>query len=260
MNPYKKENRDRVPALQRISKGGDQRDWTRTMKNKGIITIDGSAGSGKSTLSRLLAKELGWFYLDTGAMYRAVALQSVRQGVAPEDRKALETLCRNLDLSFRMQEGDYHPHLGEEDISGEIRTPRMDLLSSKLSAFQEVREAMTGLQQRLATRGEVVAEGRDMGTVVFPHADFKFFLTADPKVRAERRYRERLGRGEPVRRQEVEEELMERDEQDMTRVLAPLQPASDAVVIDTTLLDPAQVLQAMLKVIRRGGAHRGVDE
>lgn len=227
---------------------------------KGIITIDGSAGSGKSTVSRLLAKELGWFYLDTGAMYRAVALQSTREGVAPEDRKALEKLCRSLELGFRLKDGECHLHLGEEDISGAIRTPQMDLLSSKLSAFKEVREAMTGLQKRLARQGGVVAEGRDTGTVVFPDADFKFFLTADPKVRTERRYRERLGRGESVRHEDVEEELMKRDEQDIRRALAPLRPAADAVVIDTSTLGVGQVLDAMLRTIRGREDHLGGDE
>jgi cytidylate kinase len=222
---------------------------------KTLITIDGPAGSGKTTVSRLIAKQLHYLYLDTGAMYRAVALKASREGVSPDDREALGRLCRGLDIGFRTEDGDNRVYLGEEDISMAIRTPEMDLLSSTLSALKEVREAMTELQRKLGRAGCIVAEGRDMGTVVFPEATFKFFLTADPTVRAERRYRERIRRGETVRREEVEKELMKRDEQDMTRTLAPLRPAADAKIIDTSALDPHQVTDIVLKIIK-GGAER----
>jgi cytidylate kinase len=217
---------------------------------KTVITIDGPAGSGKTTVSRLMARKLGYLYLDTGAMYRAVALQAAREGVGPEDRGALRELCSGLDLEIRAVNDDNRLYLGGEDISEAIRSPEMDLLSSTLSAVMEVRKAMTELQRKLGKEGGIVAEGRDMGTVVFPEAGFKFFLTADPKVRAERRFRERLGRGEQVRKEEVEHEMMRRDEQDMTRALAPLRPASDARIIDTTALDPNQVTDVMLEIIR----------
>jgi len=220
---------------------------------KTVITIDGPAGSGKTTVSRLLAKQLHFLYLDTGAMYRAVALKAWREGVGTDDREALGRLCRGLALGFRTEDGDNRVYLGNEDISEAIRSPEMDLLSSTLSALKEVREAMTELQRKLGSAGCVVAEGRDMGTVVFPEAAFKFFLKADPAVRAERRYRERIGRGETVRREEVEKELMKRDEQDMTRVIAPLRPAADAKIIDTSSLDPRQVTDIMLRIIRGRG-------
>lgn len=220
---------------------------------KTIVTIDGPAGSGKTTVSRLVAGSLGFLYLDTGAMYRAVALRAARDRISPEHGEALGTLCRNLDVEFRTVQGENRVYLAGEDVSKAIRSPEMDLLSSTLSAVKEVREAMTELQRTLGERGSLVAEGRDMGTVVFPTATFKFFLTADPKVRADRRYRERIGRGERVRREEVEAELTKRDEQDMTRALAPLRPSADARIIDTSAMDPHEVTEVMLKVIRPGG-------
>jgi cytidylate kinase len=217
---------------------------------KTVITIDGPAGSGKTTVSRLIAERLGYRYLDTGAMYRAVALKASREGVDFDDREALGRLCRCLDLEFCKEDGENRVYLEGEDISEAIRSPEMDLLSSTVSALKEIREAMTDLQRKLGSEGCIVAEGRDMGTVVFPGATLKFFLTADPEVRAERRYRERIGRGETVLREAVEEDLLKRDEQDMTRPLAPLRPAADARMIDTSTLDPNQVMDVMLGIMK----------
>jgi cytidylate kinase len=216
-----------------------------------IITIDGPAGSGKSTVSRLLATRLKVLYLDTGAMYRAVALQAKRKGVDLKDKEKISRLCRDLDLQFKTLDGATRLFVGAEDISAAIRSPEMDMFSSAISAIKEVREAMTLLQRKMAKQGGVVAEGRDMGTVVFPDADYKFFVNADPEVRAGRRYRERLERGEAVSRGEVEKELRKRDAQDMTRALAPLVPAKDAIIIDTTNLTVEEVVEKMVKTIER---------
>jgi len=217
-----------------------------------IITVDGPAGSGKSTVSRLLARRLRYLYLDTGAMYRAVALEAKRKNVDLKDRVRISRLCRELDLYFKTSDGTTRIFLGSEDISSAIRSAEMDMLSSAVSAIKEVREAMTLLQRRMAEPGGVVAEGRDMGTVVFPDAECKFFVDADPGVRAGRRYRERQERGEAVSREKVEKELRKRDDQDTTRALAPLVPAKDAVIVDTTNMTVEEVVERMIRTIERG--------
>ena len=214
-----------------------------------IITIDGPVASGKSTLSRLLARRLNILYLDTGAMYRAVALQAKRHGVDLTETSKLWELCRNLDLRFKPDGENNRLYIGEEDISLAIRTPEMDMLSSEISAIKEVREAMTGLQRKIGQAGNLVAEGRDMGTVVFPNAEHKFFLTAPVDVRAERRHHERINRGETISLDEVQKDLKQRDYQDETRPIAPLRPAKDARIIDTTTLKPDQVLEKILEEI-----------
>jgi CMP/dCMP kinase len=211
-----------------------------------VITIDGPAGSGKSTVSRLLAEKLGFVYLDTGAMYRAVALAATRAGIALDDGVKLAALCRRLALRFETSGSQTHIFLGDEDVSQAIRSPQMDMGSSRVSAVREVREAMTVMQRNIAAGFKVIAEGRDMGTVVFPEANHKFFLTASPEARAERRYRERALRGEQVDKTVVTAELIRRDEQDQTREIAPLRPAPDAVRIDTTALAVREVVQKIL--------------
>lgn len=213
---------------------------------KRIITIDGPVASGKSTLSRLVAGRLNFLYLDTGAMYRALALQAKRHGVNLMETPTLWELCRNLDLRFRPDGEKTRLYIGEEDISLAIRTPEIDMLSSEISAVKEVREAMTDLQRKIGQAGNLVAEGRDMGTVVFPNAEHKFFLTAPIEVRAERRHHERVNRGETISLNEVEKSLKQRDYQDETRPIAPLRPAKDARIIDTTALKPDQVLEKIL--------------
>jgi cytidylate kinase len=211
-----------------------------------VITIDGPAGSGKSTVSRLLAEKLGFVYLDTGAMYRAVALAATRADIALDAGGKLAALCRNLALRFETSGSQTRIFLGGEDVSQAIRSPEMDMGSSRVSAVREVREAMTVMQRNIAAGLKVVAEGRDTGTVVFPGADHKFFLTASPEARAERRYKERVLRGEPVDKTVVTTELRKRDEQDQTREIAPLRPAPDAVRIDTTALTVIEVVQKIL--------------
>ena len=217
-----------------------------------IITVDGPAGSGKSTVSRLLAERMGVLYLDTGAMYRAVALYVKRRKIDIQDEKSLKALCLDLDLKFLEDGTGSRLYAGKEDISSAIRTPEMDMLSSRVSAVGQVREAMTELQRKVGREGSLVAEGRDMGSVVFPDADHKFFLTASPGVRAMRRFKERKGRGEEVSLGEVEEDLRKRDAQDSGRAIAPLRPAEDAVIIDTSEMEVREVVDLALNIIMKG--------
>ena len=214
------------------------------------ITIDGPAGSGKSTISRRLAEKQGFVYLDTGAMYRAVALAATRRGIKLDDGKRLGDLCRSLELHFNIDENPPGLFLDGEDISKAIRSPEIDMAASTVSAVKEVRAAMTDLQRTMANGLNIVAEGRDMGTVVFPGARYKFFLTASSKERAERRYLERMARGESVSRESVEKELKKRDYQDETRALAPLKPADDAVIIDSTKLTIDQVVADIVSIFK----------
>lgn len=214
-----------------------------------IITIDGPSGSGKSTVSRTIAKRLSLQYLDTGAMYRASALQAVRKGIDFSDGPALFKMCMELDMNFIPDGDNQKLFLGQEDITLKIRSPEMDMLSSKISAVKEVREAMAVMQRKVGLSGGLVAEGRDMGTVIFPDADYKFFVTASIPERAQRRYLERFGRGESISREVVEDEIRKRDEQDSGRTIAPLRPASDAHIIDTTAMGLEQVVDAIVERI-----------
>ena len=218
-----------------------------------VITIDGPSGAGKSTVGRILAKKIGYCCLDTGAMYRAVALVAKRQGVAFDDGRALQDICGCLKLRFVARDGTEKLFLGEEDISDLIRNREFDMLSSKVSSVKEVRDSMKSLQRKMSLHEDLVAEGRDMGTVVFPLAKAKFFLTASLDARALRRYEERVRKGERVHIDEVRDELKKRDHQDETRSIAPLKCAQDAFMIDSSGLNIQQVIKLMMKYMRDEG-------
>ncbi len=215
------------------------------MKKKITIVIDGPAGSGKSTISKLLADRLGLVYIDTGAMYRAVALAAHERSVDPSDDQGLEEICKTIQIEFK----GARLFMDGRDVSREIRTPLMDTLSSAVSARPSVRRAMIGLQRRTAEGGGIVMEGRDIGTVVLPDAPAKFFLTADSRVRGERRYRERVERGESADLAVVVTEIEKRDRNDSERELSPLKPAEDALIIDTSDLSIPQVVEEICKKI-----------
>ncbi|MCG6880099.1 MAG: (d)CMP kinase [Deltaproteobacteria bacterium] len=218
------------------------------MNHLDVITLDGPAGSGKSTISRLLARKIGYAYLDTGAMYRAIALAAKREGVPLDDRMALKHLCENINLRFVMDQDPPRLLMDNEDISEEIRNPEIDMLSSSVSTVKEVREAMSSLQRSISRHVDkgLVAEGRDMGTVVFPEARCKVLLTASLEERASRRYKELLDRGKTVTKSEVMESLKRRDHQDQNRSLAPLKPAPDALILDTTGMGIEAVLKRLI--------------
>ena len=214
-----------------------------------IITIDGPTGTGKSTVSHLLAKRLRYHYLDTGAMYRAVGLAIRRAGIELQNEEGVAEICNGLDIKFIHEAGPSKIYMGNEDITEAIRKPAIDLMASNVSAFDMVRKAMTRLQRKIGSQGSLVAEGRDMGTVVFPQAQHKFYLDASLEERVDRRFQERQKKGESVSREKVKEDLIKRDYQDMNRRLSPLKPAKDAEIIDTTKLNPHQVVEKIIKYI-----------
>jgi cytidylate kinase len=224
------------------------------MSTKTIITIDGPAGSGKSTLCRLLARTLGLECLDTGAMYRALAWFVRHQGAEAWSGAALESLIRPVEIVIKGSGAEQRVTVNGQEVTPEIRHPEITRLASDLSARGEVRRVLTEMQRRLGARGGLVAEGRDMGTVVFPQARYKFYLEADLRVRAERRYRELQQSGFPAVLERVEEDMGRRDRQDSGRTLAPLRPAADAEIIDTSLLNVEEVLARMLTRVRSAGS------
>ncbi|MDR1920475.1 MAG: (d)CMP kinase [Candidatus Adiutrix sp.] len=217
---------------------------------KKIITIDGPAGAGKSTLARELARRLTWIYLDTGALYRALALTALQRGLDPHDQTAAEKLAASLDLTARPTPDGTSIMVDGRDVTSLLRAPEISLAASAISAWPGVREALLGLQRSLGAKGDVVAEGRDMGTVVFPEAGLKFFLYADPKFRAERRFRELSACRRDITSEEVLADILERDQADCRREASPLKAAPDALTIDSTNLTIDGVLKVMVNAFR----------
>jgi len=223
-----------------------------TPPKKLLITIDGPAGAGKSTVSKLLAKKLGYIYLDTGAMYRAVALLARDSGRSDSlDETTLEEICQGLDLEFVKKGGRLRLLASGRDVTEEIREPEISSLASAVSAKGIVRERLSRIQRSMAKAGGVVLEGRDMGTVVFPDADVKFFLDASPEVRSKRRFLELEAEGEETTAEEVHRLMLERDSNDRNRQLAPLKPADDAILVDSSDLQIGEVVELMLDRIAR---------
>lgn len=217
-----------------------------------IVAIDGPAGAGKSSVARLLAARLHYTLVDTGAIYRVVALVASRQGVAFDDADGLEAIAGGLRLRFEMLDGENHVFLGEEDVSGLIRTPEISLGASAVSAQPGVRAGLLELQRRFATGSGApgaVLEGRDIGTVVFPDADHKFFLTASAKERARRRYDEMRSRGQDAVYQDVLDDQEQRDAQDRGREVAPLKPAADATQVNTDGMTLEEVLGTLESIV-----------
>ena len=213
-----------------------------------VITIDGPAGAGKTTVSRGLADRLGYRYIDTGALYRGVALEARNAGIAADDDSGLEALCVTLRLRFIRNEAGCRLYNGDQDIEGQIRTPEMSMLASAVSARPVVRRFLLDVQRQFGREKGAVFEGRDMGTVVFPDADIKFFLEAPLAVRARRRHRELSGCSDQTL-DAVLKDMQQRDHNDQTRDLAPLKPAVDAIVINSENLTPDKVVDRMLQAI-----------
>jgi cytidylate kinase len=216
-----------------------------------IIAIDGPSGAGKSTVARLLAKRLGYVQIDTGAMYRAAALLIEQSGIDPKDLEALENFCLGLDIRFENNQGRQSVIANGTDVTHQIRTPEMSLLTSRISALKPVRDALLLSQRRMGTGGGVVLEGRDIGTVVFPDAELKFYLSASAEERGRRRFEELTAKGEKVTLQDTVADVVRRDLQDSERDIAPLRQADDAVAIDSSSVTVENVLNMMEEVFRK---------
>lgn len=210
------------------------------------IAIDGPAGAGKSTIAQKIAKQLGFIYVDTGAMYRAMALHILRKGIDPKDSAAISRACKDADITIQYLDGEQVVLLNGENVNGLIRTEEVGNMASASSVNGDVRKKLVSLQQKLAKTADVVMDGRDIGTCVLPDADVKVYLTANPKVRAKRRYDELMAKGVSCDLDQIEKDIMERDERDMNRELSPLKQAADAVLVDSSDLSVEEVVEKII--------------
>jgi len=222
-----------------------------TSKRKRLtIAIDGPSGAGKSTVARFLAKRLGYVYIDTGAMYRSVALRVKEKGISPEDELALNQLASSLHITFITEGEQTRVCCDGEDITSAIRSPEISRLASYISKQKGVREALVQMQREMGKEGGVILEGRDIGTVVFPDADVKFYLDAKSDERVRRRYHEMVEKGVKVDFKETQEELTQRDHNDMHRIHSPLKKANDALFIDSTHRSVEEVVEEMVHMVK----------
>ena len=215
------------------------------------IAIDGPAGAGKSTIAKALAKRLGFIYVDTGAMYRTMALELLRKGISPEDVPAMEQACQDVEISIAYEEGSQQVYLNGENVSSLIRREEVGNMASVSAANGKIRAKLVDLQRQMAARENVVMDGRDIGTCVLPQADVKIYLTASVHTRAMRRYKEYLEKGQKVDLQQIEKDIEKRDYQDMHRDISPLKQAEDAVLLDSSDMGIEEVIDAMIALYEK---------
>lgn len=214
------------------------------------IAIDGPAGAGKSTIAKIVAKKLEFIYVDTGAMYRTLALACFRAGIdASEEAKVIEK-CKDVTVTLGYEDGTQKVYLNGEDVSQEIRREEIGNMTSAIAVYGPVRELMVAMQQKLAKENNVVMDGRDIGTVVLPDADLKVYLTASARTRAQRRYKELIEKGQECDLDAIEEDIKKRDERDMNREVAPLKQAEDAVLVDSSDMDIDQVVETIVSLAK----------
>lgn len=215
------------------------------------IAIDGPAGAGKSTIAKKIAKQMGYIYVDTGAMYRAMALFLIREKVKPEETEKINAKCKEADISIGYENGEQVVYLNGENVNGYIRTEEVGNMASASSPNPNVRAKLVELQQKLAAGTDVVMDGRDICTCVLPDAQVKVYLTADSRVRAERRYKELVAKGEKCDLDVIEKDIIERDHQDMTREISPLRQAEDAVLVDSSYMTIDEVVEKIISLCRQ---------
>jgi cytidylate kinase len=221
------------------------------LKKKALtIAIDGPSGAGKSTVARSLAKELGYAYIDTGAMYRSVALRVKERGISPKDELSINQLASSIRITFITEGGRAYVLCDGEDVTEAIRTHEISHLASTISKLKGLREVLVQMQREMGKGGGVILEGRDIGTVVFPEAEVKFYMDAKSEERTKRRYDEMVEKGMAVNFKKTQKELMRRDHNDMHRVYSPLKKASDAIFIDSTYYTVEEVVREMIRVIK----------
>jgi cytidylate kinase len=218
------------------------------------IAIDGPAGAGKSTIAKKIAKELRFVYVDTGAMYRAMALFLLRNGVRPDEKEKISVMCKLANITILYEDNEQQVWLNGENVTGLLRTEEVGNMASASSVHPDVRVKLVELQRQLASKTDVVMDGRDIGTHVLPDANLKIYLTASSQVRAERRYDELVAKGEECDLDQIELDIMERDTRDMTREISPLRQAEDAILIDSSDMTIDEVVEAVVKLCFESGA------
>ena len=212
------------------------------------VAIDGPAGAGKSTIAKLVAKEIGYVYVDTGAMYRGLAIHFLENGIEAEEKEKIAEACKDADVTIRYEDGQQQVYLNEKNITAKLREEAVGNMASKSSAIPEVRAKLLELQRELARKEDVIMDGRDIGTCVLPDADVKVFLTASVETRAKRRYDELVEKGVACDLEEIARDIAERDERDSTREIAPLKQAEDAVLVDSSYMTIEEVVAAIVKL------------
>lgn len=215
------------------------------------IAIDGPAGAGKSTIAKIVAKELGFIYVDTGAMYRTMALACYRAGITAEEEEKVIEKCNSVEVTLGYENGVQKVYLNGEDVSTEIRQEVIGNMTSAIAVYSPVRKILVAMQQDLAKKNDVVMDGRDIGTAVLPDADLKVYLTASSRTRAERRYKELTEKGVECNIDEIEADIKDRDYRDMNREVSPLVQAEDAVLVDSSDMDINQVVERIKELVKR---------
>ena len=214
------------------------------------VAIDGPAGAGKSTIAKLVAKEKGYIYVDTGAMYRGLAIHFLDKGIQPQETEKVIEACKDAEVTIAYEDAVHHVYLNGKDISSRLRNEEVGNMASVTSAIPEVRKKLLELQQNLAKTQNMIMDGRDIGTCVLPHADVKVYLTASVETRAKRRYQELQEKGEDCNLEEIAHDIEERDRRDMTREIAPLKQAEDAVLVDSSDMTIAEVVKTIVDLCR----------